>query len=103
MLFPLLVLVFGATAPSVAAGMLRLAVAALWFPGFFVLLRALSVAMAIPAAETSFGLLAVDSDVTETLSVVALPRPGLCSVGFDFYDLVVPPPTPTHTHTKALH
>jgi hypothetical protein len=40
---------------SVAAGMLCLIVAALWFAGTIILLQALSVMMATPTPETSWG------------------------------------------------
>jgi hypothetical protein len=43
-------------------------------------------AMAIPAPETSLGLVTVDPDVTESLAVVAIHETGLCLICFDFYN-----------------
>jgi hypothetical protein len=43
------------------------------------------VAMAIPAPEASWGLLAVDPDVSESLAVVALCEAGRSSLCFNLY------------------
>jgi len=66
MQFSPLVLSLGATAPSVVAGLLRLTA------GTVVCYRTFLVAMVTPAAVIFWGLLAVDQDVAEPLTVAAV-------------------------------
>jgi hypothetical protein len=61
-----------AATPSVAAVMLGLTVSALEFAHFIVRLQAFSMTMTTPAQETSWGFLAVDTDVVKVLAAVTL-------------------------------
>jgi hypothetical protein len=79
-------LLLGATAPSVVAGMLRLTVAALQWAGTVIILRAFLVTMANPAPEASWGQLAVDPDVAEALAAVPLFGTSFGLVIFDLYN-----------------
>jgi hypothetical protein len=82
-LLPLILLPFGAIAHSVTDGMMHLAVSALRFAVFIVVLRAPSVTMATLVLETSWMPYTVEPDVAETQSGVAMRKFSLSLVGFE--------------------
>jgi hypothetical protein len=80
MQFSPLVLSLGATAPSVVAGLLRLTA------GTVVCYRTFLVAMVTPVPGIFWGLLAVDQNVAEPLTVAAVCE---VSLGFVYFDLYI--------------